>query len=127
MVSDCGCVRWFQKKSLPGMVLDLKVGVCVSVFIFVDNPWKAFLSPWLTPLMKIIGADFSFFPWSGTIHSSRKICPKRLGYAGFRFNRCNFLVAPCDIVPSRCPVGYKCTDSDVAANNYVSCACKLLV
>ena len=34
------------------------------------------------------------------------------------------LLAPCDVTPSRCPVGYSCTNTDVASTNYVYCKCK---
>ena len=34
------------------------------------------------------------------------------------------LVAPCDVTPSPCELGYKCTNTDDADTDYVTCTCK---
>ena len=45
------------------------------------------------------------------------------------FDLFNLLIvssAPCDTIPSRCQVGFKCENTQDAANDYVTCTCNYI-
>ena len=45
------------------------------------------------------------------------------------FDLFNLLIvssAPCDAIPSRCQVGYKCENTEDATNDYVTCTCNYI-